>query len=71
MNKIYITNNIVESIHGKINYYLPKHITNAYNFLDCINPLTTSLEEFFLLIYLNLTTMYQYMREDKGLIKFF
>ena len=37
MNKIYITNNIVESIHGKINYYLPKHITNVFNFLNCIN----------------------------------
>ena len=43
MNKIYITNNIVESIHGKINYYLPKHITNAFNFLNCINPLISSL----------------------------
>jgi hypothetical protein len=37
MNKIHITNNIVESIHGKINYYLPKHITNVFNFLNCIN----------------------------------
>ena len=43
MNKIYITNNIVESIHCKINYYLLKHITNAFYFLKCINPLISSM----------------------------
>ena len=43
MNKIYLNNIIVESIQGKINYYLPKHITNAFNFLKCINPLILSV----------------------------
>ena len=35
--KIYLTNNIVETIHGKLNYYLPKHITNPFNFINSIN----------------------------------
>ena len=37
LDKIYLTNNIVESIHGKLNYYLPKHITNSFNFINAIN----------------------------------
>ena len=37
LNKIYLTNNIVESIHGKLNYYLPKHIANNQNFINSLN----------------------------------
>ena len=33
---MYITNNIVESIHFRINYYLPKHKYNKHNFIKCI-----------------------------------
>jgi hypothetical protein len=34
---IYLTNNIVESINSKLSYYLPKRITNEYNFIKSIN----------------------------------
>ena len=34
--KLYLTNNIVESLHGKINYYLPKHTTNRINFINTL-----------------------------------
>ena len=37
VNKIYLTNNIVESLHGKLNYYLPKHTSNQYNFINSLN----------------------------------
>ena len=37
MNKLYLTNNIVESIHGKLNYFLPKKITNPRSFIICLN----------------------------------
>ena len=36
LNKIYLTNNILESIHSKINTFLPKHKTNTYNFINSI-----------------------------------
>lgn len=37
MNKIYFTNNIVENINSKINYYLPKKITNNVDFVNSIS----------------------------------
>jgi hypothetical protein len=37
MNKLYLTNDIVESIHGKLNYYLPKKITDQHSFLKSLN----------------------------------
>jgi len=33
---MYITNNIVEFIYSRINYYLPKHKYNKHNFIKCI-----------------------------------
>ena len=33
---MYLTNNIVESLHSKLNFYLPKHKTNKYNFIYAI-----------------------------------
>ena len=33
---MYMTNNIVESYHSRINYYLPKHKYNKHNFIKCI-----------------------------------
>lgn len=30
---------MVESIHGQLNSYLPKHNTNAFNFINSINNL--------------------------------
>lgn len=39
MNKIYITNNNVESINSKINYYLPKNITSNINFVQFLTNL--------------------------------
>ena len=37
MNKIYLTINIVELIHGKLNYFLPKKITDQISFLRYLN----------------------------------
>ena len=37
--KIYLTNNICESINSKINYYLPKKLTSNVDFVNCINKL--------------------------------
>ena len=37
LNKIYFTNNIAESIHSKINYFLPRHISTEYNFINTLN----------------------------------
>ena len=37
LQKFYSTNNIVESINSKINFYLPKTSTNNKNFLDSIS----------------------------------
>jgi len=34
---IYLTNNIAENINGKLNYYLPKRITNENNFIKSVN----------------------------------
>ena len=34
LNTFYFTNNISESIHVKINYYLPRHISSEYNFIS-------------------------------------
>ena len=34
LNTFYFTNNITESIHEKINYYLPRHISSEYNFIN-------------------------------------
>ena len=35
--RIYLTNNIFESLNGKIIYYLPKKSTNNLDFVTCIN----------------------------------
>ena len=37
MDMIYLTNNIIESINSRINFYLPKKITNELNFIKSIN----------------------------------
>ena len=34
MEKLYLTNNIIENIKAKLNYYLPRHLTNKYNFVQ-------------------------------------
>ena len=36
MGKIYITNNIVESINSKINFYLPKKVTSNIDFVKTL-----------------------------------
>ena len=36
LERLYITNNISESLHGKINFYLPKHLATALNLIDAI-----------------------------------
>ena len=36
IDKIYLTNNIIESLHSKINSYLPKHKTTVYNFIKSL-----------------------------------
>ena len=36
LERLYITNNISESLHGKISFYLPKHSATALNFIDAI-----------------------------------
>ena len=36
LNKLYLTNNIVESIHSKLNYNLPKHKTTKLDFIKSI-----------------------------------
>ena len=33
---MYLTNNIIESIHSKINNYLQKHKTTVYNFIKAL-----------------------------------
>jgi len=33
---MYLTNNIVKSIHSKINYNLPKHKTTVYDFIKAL-----------------------------------
>ena len=33
---MYLTNNIIESIHSKLNFYLPKHKTTIYNFINTL-----------------------------------
>lgn len=37
MNTLYLTNNIVESIHGKLDFYLPKKITDPRSFIRSLN----------------------------------
>jgi hypothetical protein len=39
MGKIYITNNIVESINSKINFYLPKKVTSNIDFVKSLTNL--------------------------------
>ena len=39
---IYLTNNICESLNGKISYYLPKKPTNNWDFVAYINKLFTN-----------------------------
>ena len=34
MEKLYLTNNISESLHSKINFYLPKYSTSFQNFSE-------------------------------------
>ena len=36
LNTFYFTSNITESIHAKINYYLPRHISSEYNFINLL-----------------------------------
>ena len=36
IDKIYLTNNIIESLHSKINSYLPKYKTTVYNFIKSL-----------------------------------
>ena len=36
LNKLYLTNNILESLHSKINNNLPHSIPNKYNFIKCM-----------------------------------
>ena len=36
LDKLYVTNNIIESLHSKLNYYLPRHVANQYNFINVI-----------------------------------
>ena len=36
LEKLYLTNNITESIHAKLNYFLPRHITNQFNFINSL-----------------------------------
>ena len=42
LEKIYFTNNIVESLNSKINFYLPKRPTNNADFVNCIIKLITN-----------------------------
>jgi len=42
LNKFYTTNNIVESINSKLNYYLPKKSTNNIDFLNSITKLLSN-----------------------------
>ena len=42
MDKFYTTNNIVESINSKLNYYLPKKSTNNIDFLNSIMKLLSN-----------------------------
>ena len=37
MEKLYLTNNIIESLHAKLNYFLPIYVTNQYNFVNSMN----------------------------------
>ena len=38
LNRLYLTNNIIESLRSKLDYYLPKQVTNIvtniYNFIN-------------------------------------
>ena len=36
LEKLYLTNNICESINSKINLYLPKKVTSNSDFVDCL-----------------------------------
>jgi hypothetical protein len=36
LDKLYFTNNITKSIHAKLNYFLPRHIANQYNFINSL-----------------------------------
>ena len=36
IDRMYLTNNIVESLHSKINLYLPKHKSTKYNFINTL-----------------------------------
>ena len=37
LNKLYLTNNVSESINSKLNYYLPKRATNNKDFVESIS----------------------------------
>ena len=45
---MYTTNNIIESIKSKLNYYLPKKVTNNYSFIKSITKvlINDSLKDF-------------------------
>ena len=36
LEKFYVTNNIIESLHSKLNYYSSKSKSNKYNFISCM-----------------------------------
>ena len=61
LNKLYITNNIVESIHGKLNYFLPKKITNQNSFIK-------SIKNIFINDFINNSSIIRYDYKTKGMI---
>ena len=61
LNKLYITNNIVESIHGKLNYFLPKKITNQNSFIK-------SIKNIFINDFINNSSIIRYDYKIRGMI---
>ena len=44
LDKLYLTNNIVESINGKIQYYLPKKTTDNISFVNTLTKILINSE---------------------------
>ena len=42
LNKLYITNNIIESLHHKLTYNVPKCVLNKYNFINSMKNIFTN-----------------------------
>lgn len=61
LKKLYITNNIVESFHGKLNYFLPKKITNQSNFIK-------SIKNIFINDTINNNTIIRYDYKTRGIL---